>query len=1002
MPLNILSRFIPALLTAFIITACGGGGGTTTAPPPATTSLSGTAAVGFAVANGTVNIKCASSTPIASSTTSASGAIQVTLSGQTLPCAIQVTGGTINSVANIVNYHSIATSAGNVNVTPLTDLLIANLAGTATPSSWFASLTTTQLAAISAGQVTTATTNVKTALGLTTQLTGIDPITTAFTPTNDNVMDNTLEALQTAMTNHGTTYANLLTGAGASAHAGFTPPAGFNAALTSAYVPPAGGNTTPSVSFWGPNFGETGSTVSITGTNFGSFIPAPLVKFGATNVAGPYTNVSNTNITFTVPAGLSVGNHAVTISNGDGTGSVSVGSFNVTTSGGGGNGGSVIAYGPNIGATAIGAKGIDLNWSAITGATGYNIYRSTTNNFVASPANLVNASPVTGLWFADTGAPAGLAASTTYYYQMTALNAAGESPVSTQKTISTDASVAIDGSVCLETVLSTLYQSIYYRCYIDLPVPSTCNQATTLSPTLTGFTVTHRAVAACPVLGSGSAPNSMAAPTVTGLSVTSGPVGTVVTINGANLGKFAGGSYTLGGTLIPAMTVQFDTTTAIGANAGGSLLWGNILGTSTTGYLYGSNPVMNLTSVSVRVPTTLTATGNYAVTIGGTSGARMNVGNFNVAAVYAVPTFVAGSTVTAQSGNADGASTVARFGLPNAMATDAAGNVYVSDSFNENIRKITSLGTVSTLAGPGSAQCGQNTSGSPGYCVFGIVDATGSAARFYNIAALTTDSLGNVYAADQNGQTVRKVTPGGVVTTLAGPDSTLCIAGTCPVGYVDGTGNVARFGQITGLATDSANNLYALDSKNGNIRKISLAGVVTTIAGPDEVVCAATTNAICPHGYVNGSGTAARFGYDPNNGPGLYDAYGNALGLTIDATDNLYVSDRTTIRRITPAGVVTTFAGSLVAGNADDTGSLAGFTYLYDITTDSVTGNMYVIDNQGGVDLKFVRKITPAGVVTTVARSTMPSAIPRLASGANGLYITNRSPISVMAFIPKP
>jgi len=306
------------------------------------------------------------------------------------------------------------------------------------------------------------------------------------------------------------------------------------------------------------------------------------------------------------------------------------------------------------------------------------------------------------------------------------------------------------------------------------------------------------------------------------------------------------------------------------------------------------------------------------------------------------------------------------------------------------------------LAGPGSAQCNQNKTGSPGYCVYGIVDATGSAARFYNIAALTTDSVNNVYVADQNGQTIRKVTTGGVVTTLAGPDSTLCIAGTCPVGYVDGTGNVARFGQITGLATDSTNNIYALDAKNGNIRKITPAGVVTTLAGPDEAICAATANAICPHGYVNGSGTVARFGYDTNNGPGLYDAYGNALGLTIDATDNLYVSDRTTVRKVTPAGVVTTFAGSLVAGNADDTGSLAGFTYLYDITTDAATGNMYVIDNQGGVDLKFVRKITPAGVVSTVARSTMPSAIPRLASGANGLYITNRTPISVMAFSPKP
>ncbi len=998
MPLNILSRYITALLTAFIITACGGGGGTTTAPPPATTSLSGTAAVGFAIANATVNIKCASSTSIASFTTNPSGAIQETLSGQTLPCAIQVSDGTINGSANTTNYHSIATSAGNVNVTPLTDLLIANLAGTATPSSWFASLTTTQLAAISSGQVSTATTNVKTALGLTTQLAGIDPITTVFTPTNDNVMDNTLEALQTAMTNHGTTYANLLTGAGASAHAGFTPPAGFNAALTSAYVPPAGGGPTPTITSFTPTTGTVGTpmTITLTGTNLTSvaqvYFFGPLSSTASTNAT--ISSKTSTSITITVPASLAAGSYNIDAVQFGLSDIVAPGTFVLT----GASGGTTLTSTPSANATAIGDVQVDVSWGAVTGATGYNVYRSTTklanNDFVISPANKLGVSPISGLWLTDTG----VNATTTYYYKVTAVNAAGEGPASNMVTSTTEAAATIDGSVCLET-LFTIYGGSYYRCYTDLPINSTCNQASTQSAAVNGVSIhSHRAVAACPA---GLIPNSVAAPSVTGLSVTSGPVGSVVTITGANLGKFAGGSYTLGGDLIPAMTVQFDTTTALGANPNGSLLWGNILGTSTTGYLYGSNPVMNLTSVSVRVPTTLTATGNYAVTIGGTSGARMNVGNFNVAAVYAVPTFVAGSTVTAQSGNADGSVSTARFGNPDAMATDAVGNVYVSDLFNENIRKIATTG-VTTLAGPGSAQCGAWTDGRVYFCSPGFVDATGSAARFNNMAALTTDSAGNVYAADQTGRTIRKITSAGVVTTLAGPDTTICIAGTCPVGYVEGTGTVARFGKITGLATDSANNIYALDSMNGNIRKITPVGVVTTFAGPDEVVCAATTNAICPHGYVNGSGTAARFGYDPNNGPGLYDAYGNALGLTIDATDNLYVSDRTTIRRITPAGVVTTFAGSLVAGNADDTGSLAGFTYLYDITTDSVTGNMYVIDNQGGVDLKFVRKITPAGVVTTVARSTMPSAIPRLASGANGLYITNRSPISVMAFIPKP
>lgn len=427
---NVFTKSISTLIFGLSLTACGGGGASGGAAV-VTSALSGTAAVGFAVVNGTVNIKCANSIAIAPSNTSAAGAIQVNLAGQTLPCALQVTGGTINGVANTNNYHAIATSAGNVNVTPLTDLLVANLAGTATPTTWFAGLTTAQLAAITAGQVTTAATNVKTALGLTTQLAGIDLITTAFTPTRNNVMDNTLEALQAAITNNATPYTTLLTNAGASANAGFTTPAGFNAALTAAYVPP-GGATTPTVTGFSPATGAVGTVVTITGTNLGlGFQPAPIVKFGTTAVTTPLTFNGQTSISFAVPTGLAAGAHTITIGGMTGV-PLTVGTFTVTAA-------PVAPAAPGgATATAVSATQIDLAWSTVATATSYNVYRSTAANVVITAGNKINASPVTTLTYSDS---VGLTAATPYFYKVTAVNVGGESVGSAEVTATTSAVV---------------------------------------------------------------------------------------------------------------------------------------------------------------------------------------------------------------------------------------------------------------------------------------------------------------------------------------------------------------------------------------------------------------------------------------------------------------------------------------------------------------------------------------------------------------------------------
>ena len=297
-----------------------------------------------------------------------------------------------------------------------------------------------------------------------------------------------------------------------------------------------------------------------------------------------------------------------------------------------------------------------------------------------------------------------------------------------------------------------------------------------------------------------------------------------------------------------------------------------------------------------------------------------DTGNFTIRKITpggTVSTFAGAAGVR---GFADGTGGGARFYLPFALTFDDQGNLFVSDSGNNTIRKITPAGVVTTYASIGIV------------ANRGSVDATGSNANFDGPRSVTVDSSGNVYVADIYNDVIRKITSAGVVTTLAG------VAGEG--GTTDGTGSAARFSLPAAVAVDSSGTVYVADSGNHTIRKVSSAGVVTTLAGTPGV-----------SGSADGTGGSASF-----NTP---------LGLTIDGSGNVFVADtyNQTIRKVTSAGVVTTLAGTVgIIGIVDGTGAAAKFAYPQGLGLDSA-GNLYVADTNGDT----IRKVTPAGVVTTIA-----------------------------------
>jgi len=620
------------------------------------------------------------------------------------------------------------------------------------------------------------------------------------------------------------------------------------------------------------------------------------------------------------------------------------------------------------GVTATAGVGqVTISWTAVTGATSYNIYWSTTTGVTTTNGTKVTGATSPYIHTARTNG-------TTYYYIVTAANLAGESTASSQ--VSATPSALMGGSIQGTSLNLTSTNATVTTFAGSAGLTGSTNGTGTAARfsypygmTTDGtnlfiadsYNHTIRKI----VISTGAATTLAGSAGISGSTDATGstarfssPEG--ITTDGINL--FIADSYNH---TIRKIVISTGAVTTLAGSAGisgstdatgSTARFSSPEGITTDGINlfvadYGNHTIRKIV-ISTGVVTTLAGSAGVSGSADGagstarffrpfgitTDGNNLYIAdrdNYTIRKLVistAEVTTIAGSA--GLSGSTDGTGTAARFYAPIGITTDGV-NLFVADYGNHTIRKIViSTGAVTSIAGSAGLS--------------GSTDGTGTAARFYAPIGITTDGV-NLFVADTNNHTIRKIQP----TTLMGgavqgaplnlTNTVTTFAGSAGVaGSTDGTGTAARFDTPEGVTTDGTN-LYVTDFRNHTIRKIVLStGAITTIAGSAGLF-----------GSSDGTGSAARF---------IYPA-----AITTDGT-NLFIADshNHTIRRIAiSTGVVTTVAGSAgLIGSTDGTGSEARFYYPSGITTDGT--NLFVADAHNSI----IRKIVIfTGTVTTLAGS---------------------------------
>lgn len=362
-------------------------------------------------------------------------------------------------------------------------------------------------------------------------------------------------------------------------------------------------------------------------------------------------------------------------------------------------------------------------------------------------------------------------------------------------------------------------------------------------------------------------------------------------------------------------------------------------------------------------------------------------------------------------GSRDGVGAAASFDFVGGLAVDAAGNVFAADTLNNAVRRITSAGVVTTLAGTAPPMFDATYT-----CA--SADGVAANAKFCRPSALAVDQHKNIYVADTGNNTIRKITYGGGVSTLAGK------AGVA--GFQDGIGTAAAFGAPSGIAVDANGVVYVSDSANHLIRKISPAGVVSTLAGADwedgvpgfggrprsYPTALAVDNAGTVYAVDRGIGTVRKISAAGvvTTPPGLSPAGTPLCGIALDAAGNLYLTSVTTVFVVTPNGGVTTLAGSQNVFNAvDGVGEQAAFSFACDLALDA--GGAILVVDQGN---NTIRRVAHDGTVTTIvgqggsgplALGALPGALDTpsgLAIDGNGVLYTASENAVLRIKLPSP